>query len=302
MPACGTADLCLNVRWGEPSGSSLGTPIFDSGGTWRLYRDGPLEVFRFWAGPRFPNPFLECRLALGRRTGEVIVSREYFGPDEPVAAFQYPLDEVLMVHLLGRGKGVELHACGVVTPEGRGYLFAGQSGDGKTTTARLWEGLPGTRILSDDRIVIREEAGRFIMYGTPWHGEAELAIDGRAPVEEVFVLEHGRANELRTLTAAQATALLGARSFIPFHDVEAMQWSLGFLDRFVRTVPCMRLAFVPNESVRSFVDGRARIRSEGAPAGQTEGGGATQDGDEPGELAHTAKKLPTSETGSTTLP
>ncbi len=241
-------DLDLGVRWGDLSNVSIGTPAFDSGGTWRLYREGTSEVLRLWASNRPSNPYLECRLEAGRARGSLILHRDFFSGDHPVSALQYPLDEVLMVHLLGRGRGVELHACGVVTVDGRGYLFCGQSGDGKTTTARLWEQVSGTVVLSDDRIVVREVDGRFVMYGTPWHGEAELAANRSAPVEAVFVLEHGAANRLASLSEPEATAELAARSFVPLHDRDALEWSLEFLSSFARAVPCYRFSFLPDQS------------------------------------------------------
>lgn len=252
-PVNGRADIDLNARWGDLSPAPPGELVFDSGGTWKLYREGSLAVFRFWAGQKPSSPYLECRLGTTHSAGHVILHREFFEPDEPVPVLQFPVDEVLMVHLLGRERGIELHACGVATPEGRGYLFSGQSGDGKTTTARLWEELPGAAILSDDRIVVREEGGRFVMYGTPWHGEAELAASRSASVDAVFVLEHGPSNRFAPLSVPEATALLAARSFVPFHDVNALQWSLGFLGRFAGSVPCQRFAFVPDRSAREFI-------------------------------------------------
>jgi hypothetical protein len=251
----GTADLDLRIRWGDLSAGLLGPPVFDSGGTWKLYREGPSEVFRFWANQRGSVPYLECKLDPTRSRGDVTLHRDFFPVHEPVEALQFPVDEVLMVHLLGQGRGVELHACGVVTSEGKGYIFAGQSGDGKTTTARLWESRGGTAILSDDRIIVRREEGRFVMYGTPWHGEAELAANRSAPVDAVFVLEHGKSNLFHPTSISEAVALLAARSFVPFHDSAALEWSLGFLGEFVASVPCRRFAFVPDESARAFIDG-----------------------------------------------
>jgi hypothetical protein len=274
VPANGAVDLDLSACWGDLSQGTPGMPVFDSGGTWKLYRDGSAEVFRFWTAYQPSSPYLECRLDAGRSKGDVILHREFFESGEPVPVLQFPLDEILMVHLLGRGRGVELHACGVVTADGRGYLFAGQSGDGKTTTARLWEQLPGTLILSDDRIVIREEGGRFAMYGTPWHGEAELAANDSVPVDAVFILEHGSANRLIPLSVSEAAALLAARSFVPFHDVDALEWSLGFLGDFAGVVPCRRFAFVPDRSAREFilageaVDSRSFDSSRPRPIGE----------------------------------
>ena len=69
---------------------------------------------------------------------------------------------------------------GLVDPEGRGHLFVGQSGAGKSTMARFWAGREGVRILSDDRIILRQIRGEIWMYGTPWHGEARHALPEKA--------------------------------------------------------------------------------------------------------------------------
>ena len=119
-----------------------------------------------------------------------------------------------------------------VVPDGRGFLFAGHSGDGKTTMARLWEALPGAVVLSDDRIVVKEgPAGRWEMFGTPWHGEAELAANVRAEVAGIFVLGRGPRNRLGTMSRSEAVSALLARSFPPFHASDGMSRALELLDR-----------------------------------------------------------------------
>ena len=62
-----------------------------------------------------------------------------------------------MIHRLACGQGLEVHAVGIVDEIGRGHLFLGHSGAGKSTTARLWLEQPEIRILSDDRIVLRRQ-------------------------------------------------------------------------------------------------------------------------------------------------
>ena len=96
-----------------------------------------------------------------------------------------------MIHRLSRGEGVEVHAVGISDEQGRGHLFLGHSGAGKSTTARLWIDRPGVRILSDDRIILRVREGRIWMYGTPWHGDAGIASPDCAPLDEIYLLEHG---------------------------------------------------------------------------------------------------------------
>ena len=59
---------------------------------------------------------------------------------------------------------VSVHAS-CVSLEGRGYLFLGRSGTGKSTHARRWmEAFPGCRRLNDDNPVLRVEDGQRVMY------------------------------------------------------------------------------------------------------------------------------------------
>ena len=84
-----------------------------------------------------------------------------------------------MILLLSLGKGILLHACGI-DDDGSGYLFLGNSTDGKSTMAKLWFE-NHAKVLNDDRIVVKEKDGEFWMYGTPWHGDfKEISPQGLA--------------------------------------------------------------------------------------------------------------------------
>ncbi|MFZ0291377.1 MAG: hypothetical protein WA350_19025 [Candidatus Sulfotelmatobacter sp.] len=174
-----------------------------------------------------------------------------------VAPLEYPLDELLIMHRLTQEKAIELHGVGIVGPDGANNLFVGHSGAGKSTTARLWTSLYNVEILSDDRIIVREDrvleeklrkdATQIFMYGTPWHGEAAFALPQRAPLQRIFVLEHGHGNVLTRLTRSQMVAELFARSFVPFHRHEYVDSALSFLERIADSVPCYRYSFEPDE-------------------------------------------------------
>jgi hypothetical protein len=152
-------------------------------------------------------------------------------------------------HFLARGKGVEIHACGVLDSQGWGHLFVGQSGAGKTTIAKLWESEIGVTVLSDDRIILRKMENTIWMYGTPWHGDAGLASPERAEVKGIYFLRHGKENELIAINRADSIGHLFACSFPPFYSREGIDFTLGFLESVVKEVPCYELKFTPNKSV-----------------------------------------------------
>ncbi|MFZ1008280.1 MAG: hypothetical protein WAN65_15675 [Candidatus Sulfotelmatobacter sp.] len=95
----------------------------------------------------------------------------------------------------------------------------------------------------DDRVKSRGMR----MYGTPWHGEAMFASPNSAPLQRVFVLEHGHGNVITRLSPSQAVAELFARAFVPFHRHEYVESALSFLERLADSVPCYRYSFEPDQ-------------------------------------------------------
>jgi hypothetical protein len=248
-------DLALRVRAGVLAELEEGSLVFDSGGSWKLssLRDGG-RCFRFFDSRLGPIPYKAALLSEDGRKGEIVLDPAFHSLLEPIDPIEFPLDELLFLTLLARMGGIEFHACGVKAPDGRGFIFAGHSGDGKTTMARLWEAVPGAIVLSDDRIVLREgEDGGWWMYGTPWHGEAELAANVGVKVAAIFVLDRGDTNAFRSLQGSDAMTALLARSFPPFHASEAMEDLLVLLERLVQTTDVDEFRVLPGKACVALV-------------------------------------------------
>jgi hypothetical protein len=155
-----------------------------------------------------------------------------------------------MVCLLAQGRGLMAHACGI-DDGGRGYLFAGNSGHGKTTTAWLWR--DQATILNDDRIVLRWREGRFWMYGTPWHGDYTGVSPRGVPLEKIFFLRHAGQNQARRVEGVTAASMLLTRCFPPLWDAAGMEFTLEFCAQLAGKVPCYELGFLPAEGAVEYV-------------------------------------------------
>ncbi len=249
----GAPDIDLRVEWTGSLCPAPGRELFDSGASWRLFENAAGFQFDFNDTMFGGRPYKRLLVDSGFCRATLQMSEQFFAgfPLEP-APLCYPLDELLIMHRLTQERAIELHGVGIVGPDGASNLFVGHSGAGKSTTARLWASLHEVEILSDDRIIVREDkvredATEIFMYGTPWHGEAAFALPQSAPLQRIFVLEHGHGNVLTRLTRSQMVAELFARSFVPFHSHEYVDSALSFLERVADSVPCYLYSFEPDE-------------------------------------------------------
>lgn len=249
-------DAVIEVRWAE-SFPYAGQVLFDAG-LWRAYSGEP-HVFDFQS-PKFgPQPYKRAIFNRDFTKGEVLLNREILATERSYYPFEYPLDELAMMHRLGLGRGTELHSCGMATGDGRAFLFVGHSGAGKSTMGKLWVAERNARILSDDRNIITRDRNAFYLHGTPWHGEAGLASNSQAQLKGIFLIAHGSTNELISLPPSQAAAELFARSFVPWYRAEALDFTLSFLKNTVESVPTQILRFVPDANVIDFLEAACAI-------------------------------------------
>jgi hypothetical protein len=247
-------EVRIHTVWGQPVEPPATDLLFDPGkGLWRLYQIGAQRRFVFTSALLGPLPYQAASFNEDFSQGEVEIRREVFGRRLPVYPLQYPLDELLMVHLLSQGRGVEVHGSGIVSADGVGTLFAGQSGAGKTTMAKLWLSEPDVTILSDERVILRQEGDDVWMYGTPWHGDGRIANRGRARLGRIFFLRHAARNEVTSLSRIASIARLFACGFAPFHDARGLEYTLQFLERVALRCVCNELGFRPDRSAVGFV-------------------------------------------------
>ena len=241
-------DVRIQVDWAEKIEKPSCEATFDSGGLWSVYKVSDGHKFYFSTPFLGLSPYKAAWFDEEFTTGRVELFQEYFHGDEPVFPMEYPLDELLMIHRLSRGEGIEVHAVGIVEESGSGHLFLGHSGAGKSTTAKLWESRKGIHILSDDRIILRARDGEIWMYGTPWHGDAGVASPRAARLTQIYLLEHGGCNDLMPVAHTRAAAELLARSFVPYHSAQGLDYALRLADQVARETPCSIFRFVPDGS------------------------------------------------------
>ncbi len=123
-----------------------------------------------------------------------------------------------------------LHAS-VTINDGRGYLFLGRSGTGKSTHSSLWRRyIPGSDLLNDDNPAVRLfPNGSVRVYGTPWSGKTPCYRNLSLPAGAVVRLEQYKDNVIRRepLIAAFGSLLSSCSTMI---------WDKPSYDHITRTV------------------------------------------------------------------
>jgi hypothetical protein len=168
-------------------------------------------------------------------------------------ALNYPTDQVVIVNRLALANAGILHCCGIGI-DGKAYLFAGPSGVGKTTIARLWRN-HGARLMNDDRMLVRKMAQGLIASATPWHGDEKEIHPEPLPLGGVFFLEQAPTNEVLPLSAAQAIARFMANAVAPFYLKSAVENIADLWTEVVEKVPVNVLRCTPDDRALACVRG-----------------------------------------------
>jgi len=186
-----------------------------------------------------------------------LLSKETDGWSWGMGVIVYDFLQVLLINYLSlHNKGIFVHGVGVKDTNAKGLLFAGKSGAGKSTSARLWHRYSKAMVLNDDRMIVRKYADKFFIYGSCWHGEFNDYLDYRieaAPLEKLFFIYHATRNTVRKIPAKRAFSLLYPNLFPAFWDKKSLENIASFTRDLVSTVACYRLGFVNNRRIIPFV-------------------------------------------------
>lgn len=143
--------------------------------------------------------------------------------------------------------GLEVHAS-VVMCEGKGYLFLGKSGTGKSTHSRLWlRIIPGTALLNDDNPVLRlMPDGSARVFGSPWSGKTPCYKAQDVPVCAIVRIRQASGNSIvrMSLVESYASLMASVSAFRPFGHL-ADGWHTS-IEQIVSSVPCYLLDCLPD--------------------------------------------------------
>ena len=162
------------------------------------------------------------------------------------------LDNALMVlfAMASSVRSTALFHSAVVSYQGKGYMFLGRSGTGKSTHASLWRRyIEGTELMNDDNPAVRiRPDGTAMVYGTPWSGKTPCYRNVSCPVGGIVLLSQAPYNEIKRLKGIEAYAAV-------MPSISGKRWDRSIADGLHETenelagkVPVWHLDCLPDEA------------------------------------------------------
>ncbi|MGA2775390.1 MAG: hypothetical protein ABSE81_04955 [Candidatus Omnitrophota bacterium] len=221
-----------------------------SGLNWRIEKSGRKILIEGWTSGRY-----QLLINEDLTNGELFIINS--GNDWKLTDVIYGFLQVLIIYYMAKRRiGILFHSAGV--REGKnGYLFAGISRAGKSTTSRIWDKIPGIRILNDDRIIIRKDKNDLYMYPTPWHSNySDYLAEGRvrkARLSKLFYIYHRETNLAERVNYLEGFNHFFKTLFLSFWDKGCVNFAFDFLLDILSQKPCYKFGFKNDERIVSYI-------------------------------------------------
>lgn len=163
------------------------------------------------AGRSHGLPYFEFQL-WGRRAAYMLTDTSYREAQVVLDRERlFGINNALMVMyaLATANSQTALFHSSVVSCDGKGYMFLGKSGTGKSTHSSLWlKHIAGTELVNDDNPVVRQLPDGIYVFGSPWSGKTPCYRNVRYPVGGIVQLSQAPYNKICRLRPLEAYAAL----------------------------------------------------------------------------------------------
>ena len=166
--------------------------------------------------------------------------------------FSLFLAQIFYTHAVQRHM-IQIHSS-LIEYKGRGLMFLGPSGIGKTTQAELWSKYRDALIINGDIVFVQETEECFLGWGTPWHGSSPYCENTSVPVHAMIVLKQAPENSIRELTGIEKVTTVSDSVFYPRWLENGMELCLETLDHLMSALPVYELSCRPDEDAVALTE------------------------------------------------
>lgn len=160
----------------------------------------------------------------------------------------YPLDGLVLYYLTAMKGAVMIHAS-AVNAGGRGWIFSGRSGRGKTTLARLFDNR-GVEVIHDDRVILAKKDGSWFIYSTPVYRND---VPRSVKLDHIWLIDHGKSNMSVPLNGAIASAMVLSNCIQQNWSAEMTKALLLQIEDITGSVSVSKLDFMPDTTICDYL-------------------------------------------------
>lgn len=163
---------------------------------------------------------------------------------------RFGLQNCVMVNyaFCGAYHGILMMHSSVIKHAGKGYLFQGKSGTGKSTHSRLWlDTITDTELLNDDNPAVRlMPNGEVRVYGTPWSGKTPCYKQDWVPIGGFLRLHQAPKNEIKRLSSLEGFASILSSCSTMIWDEPSYNGICQTISGILRSVYAYDMVCLPN--------------------------------------------------------
>jgi hypothetical protein len=149
--------------------------------------------------------------------------------------------------------GIVLHGA-AVEYGGKGFIFTGISGAGKSTQAHLWQKYRNAYIINGDCPLIRMTDGIPQVFGTPWFGTSGEFINRRAALSAVILVKRGEKNSIRELVGNSAFLAVLANVLHSNFDLNTIDLAISNLNSMMKHIHVFELTCTISEEAVQILE------------------------------------------------
>jgi len=168
--------------------------------------------------------------------------------DNKLYPLQYPLGPIILYYLTVKFDAIMIHASGI-SDEGIGRVFTGFSGTGKSTMADLWQ-KEGSEIINDDRLIIRCNGNKYVIYNTPMFYKD---VPKKASLDSIYLISHAKENIVNIIEGAAAITRILAFCIQHNFNHNFIKHHLEFLEDFCKMIKVYEVGFTPDKSIVDLI-------------------------------------------------
>ncbi|MEN9445071.1 MAG: hypothetical protein RIS47_1962 [Bacteroidota bacterium] len=220
--------------------------MYSTAPLWQTYQQAPHLIVRAAAYETRKFPVSDLWYETNQHTHYTLGTNNQ--ESSILKPFHNPIDSLLYTHILHNHNALMIHAS-CVEAHGKGYLFAGFSGVGKSTMAKLWE-QQGATIINDDRILLRKHKDQIWAYNSPMPYPTQPR---KTKLSGIFLLEQAPQNEALRLTGITAKAHTAAFCIQHNFSKHFTTKTYQIITDLFAQIPIFILSVYPDKNIVEFV-------------------------------------------------